>query len=128
MFDISPFTNYIYLGIAIPSILGGLKIVFNSPYLKEKAKAKTVETKSRIRGDGALAKLQDYIQNGEKHIATIEREQEELRKQGVSDEQMGHLNFEKNTLKTLQHPVVQILSDPAIQIAKKFAKNWGVDL
>lgn len=128
MFDIAPFSNYIYITIAIVSILVGLKIVFNSPYLKEKAKAKTVETRSKIKGEGAMEKLQDYIQNGPKHIAKIEEEQAELRKQGVTEDQMGHLNFEKQALQTLQHPVIQIISDPAIQIVKKIAGNWGVKL
>lgn len=128
MFDITPFTNYIYLGIAIPSILVALKIVFNSPYLKEKAKAQTVEKKTKLKGQSMTEKLHDYIENGPSHIAQIDKEMQKLRESGVKEEQMGHLKFEKDALEKLQHPVVQMLADPIMKIAGKYAKGLGIEL
>ena len=128
MIDITPYLGIVYAVIGIGGTIAGLKVVLNSKFLKTKADAKVVEKKAEYKGKGLVATAMDLIETGDEKQALLNREIEKLRAQGVTDEQMQNLLFEKKIVDLACHPVAKLAGGPIVQVVSKFAKGLGVDI
>ena len=132
MVDLTPYmgiiTTVIYASIIIAGIGIPLKIILNSKVFKVKAETKKEEVKSKFKPKGIVATAMDLIDSGDEKQALINNEINELRKKGVTDEQMSNLLFEKKMVDLACHPVAKLAGGPILQVVEKFAKNLGVDI
>lgn len=118
----------IYAAVGITAVCLPLKIMLNSHFFKEKAKAKTIEAKERGRGPGLIGKARDLMETAPEKLDQINRELDHLQKTGATEQQMANLKFEKKIVEMANHPIAQLAAEPLIQIVSKVAKGWGINI
>ena|SRR5438309_1056008 len=126
--DLTPYSNYIWVCIIIGSIIIGGKVIFNSQYFKEKAKGKTYESRKKAGPVGMIAKAKDLIETAPQKLEQVNLEISELKKQGVTEDQMGHLLFEKQIIEMANSRLGNMFGETVIDIGQQLAKKVGLNL
>lgn len=120
--------NLIYGIFVVGSFIVGIKVYFNSHFVKEKIKEKKSSGKPPAK-QGLFDRARMALNDPDSLIAELDRHIKDQESRGVLPEQMSMLLQERDMLiKYAKNPYIQMVGEPIIGIAEKTLKGFGIKI